>query len=314
MLVAAIITLVLAGIILGMTTGVLNLWRRTQGGFTANTEAKLALDLLERDLQAAIHRRDSNAWLAVSIANDASGLANRGWLTAGVRMKPGGAESRRVLPGPDASGERRLHDARFGLSGAWLRFFTTNVETSGSLPIAVAYQIARRPVSGDIVATNPAPVRYTLFRSAVSSQRTFETGYDILSGYASGASADRAPVTITNPRNGDALAANVIDLGVWLYVRRGNRSLWPPIFPENDDDQSHIARGDSSVDPSRMPEVADVMLRILTEDGATQIDAIETGRVTRPPQYANDAGWWWAVAEAGSRVFVRRVELKGGAL
>ena len=58
------------------------------------------------------------------------------------------------------------------------------------------------------------------------------------------------------------------------------------------------------------------MVRLLTERGATLLAEIESGagRVTRPPAYASDAEWWWAVVEANSRVYVRRVEVKGRAL
>jgi hypothetical protein len=56
------------------------------------------------------------------------------------------------------------------------------------------------------------------------------------------------------------------------------------------------------------------MLRILTEEGATLLEAIETGRVPRPPAYGTDAEWWWGVVEANSRVFTRRVAIRGGVL
>ena len=67
LLVAVAITLLLAGIMLAVTTITLGLWRRTQDNFSSGTTAKLALDLLERDLQSAIHRADGrgNVWLAV---------------------------------------------------------------------------------------------------------------------------------------------------------------------------------------------------------------------------------------------------------
>lgn len=317
LLVAAVITLILVGVILGVTTGVLNLWRRTQGGFATGTEAKLALDLLERDLQAAVWRRDSNAWLAVTVVNDAGGLANRGWLTTGTLMKPAGSESQRLLPDAGVAGEMRISDARFGLSGVWLRFIAANVESSGSLPVATAYQMARRPLTGSVNASNPAPLRYTLFRSAGRALDTLTNGHNITSSaYASTSNSpgsQRDASTIANPVTADALATNVIDLGIWLYIRETNGAL-RRIFPATNGDLSHVVMGNSTADVSRMPEVADVMLRVLTEDGAAQIEAIETGRVMRPSQHGNDAEWWWAVAEANSRVFVRRVELKGGAL
>ncbi len=308
LLVAVSITVLLVGLILAVTTGVLNLWRRTQGGFGAGAEAKLALDLLERDLQAALYRADGNTWLALDVTNSTAGLGNRGWLTSGP-TKPATAESLRLLPEADAGGVRHLAEARFGLSGAWLRFFATNVESGGSLPVAVAYQIARRPVSGSIISTNPAAVRYTLFRAAVSAQNTFSAGHDILAGYAGSASTDRSAGTITNPRNSDALASNVIDFGLWLHVRQPDGSL-RRIFPVNTGDLSHAARSGGD----EMPQVADVMLRILSEEGATLIENIERGRVTRPAHHASDAEWWWAVAVANSRIYTRRIEIKGGAL
>ena len=53
------------------------------------------------------------------------------------------------------------------------------------------------------------------------------------------------------------------------------------------------------------------MVRILSEEGATLVEAIETGRVPRPPTSSSDADWWWDVVEAHSAVFIRRVEIKG---
>jgi hypothetical protein len=202
------------------------------------------------------------------------------------------------------------------LTGAWLRLVTTNVEGSGSLPVAVAYQIVRRPVSGtDVSPTNPAEVRYTLYRSAVSADLSFLAGNNVRApGYASTSESSgtaRAASTITNPYTpGDTLVPNAIDLAVWLHVRDANGGL-RRIFPADAADFSHSAQ-DTAADATRFPEVADVMLRVLTEEGAGLIAAMEEGRVIRPADFANDAAWWWAVAETHSLVLVRRVELKGG--
>ena len=59
--------------------------------------------------------------------------------------------------------------------------------------------------------------------------------------------------------------------------------------------------------------MADVMVRILTEEGARIIGGMERGSGTllRPTAYATDGEWWWAVVEANSRVVVRRIEIKG---
>jgi prepilin-type N-terminal cleavage/methylation domain-containing protein len=319
LLVAVTITLLLAGVMLRVTTGTLQLWRRTQDDFALAAQARLALDLLERDLQARVFRKDgANTWLAADVVSASGDLLNHGWRTAAF-MKPGAGDSLRLVPAAPDGLAPRLAEARFGLSGVWLRFITTNVEAGGGLPVAVSYQLARRPVSGsNVAANNPAAVRYTLFRAAVAADGSFASGYDVTAAtYGSGSatpSLSRAASTLTNPHSADALATNVVDFGVWLYARDSTGAL-RRIFPATETDLSHAARDDGAApDARRYPDAADIMMRILTEEGARQIEAMEQGSeaLARPPAYPTDAAWWWAVVEANSRVFVRRVELKGG--
>jgi len=73
LLVAVAITLVLAGIMLAVVTGTLTLWHRTQDGFSTDAQAKLVLDMVERDFQAAVFRRDGSTWLAVDDLKKALG-------------------------------------------------------------------------------------------------------------------------------------------------------------------------------------------------------------------------------------------------
>lgn len=305
LLVAIGITLIIAGAILAATRSTLYLWQRTQDAVTADTQARVALDYLERDLESALFRSDGHTWLAIDITNAASSLTNHGWLSTAT-SKPGGPLSLNLL----ANNSDEMDRARFGVSGAWLRFFTTNVESGASLPTAVSYQLVRRPVSGAIATSNPAAVRYGFFRSAVSSDQTFTAGYDLLSGYAwSSASppGQRSSGTITNPNTtSDFLATNVIDFGVWLYVRETTGEL-RRIFPESDSDLTH-----RTVSLTDFPDVADVMLRVLTEQGSQLLDQIENGRlsIARPADISADADWWWSVADANSRVYVRRVLLR----
>ena len=319
LLVAMVITLVLAGLMLATTTNVLALWRRSQARQTQAFSAKQVLDLVERDLQSALYRRDARCWLAADILDATAVLANHGWLAGPGLMKPVGGGSLRVLPAPDAAGTSRLAEARFGLSGLWLRLVATNVESDGSLPTVVAYQVVRRPVTGDPVATNPAPVRYSLYRSVVSNSETFSNGYDVTaSAYGSTSNtpssalstAYRTGRNVTNPSHANVLAANVVDFGCWFYARDPAGAL-RRIYPSVAGDLSHHALGDSTADDARFPSVADVMVRILSEEGATMVEAIETGRVPRPSTSSSDADWWWSVVEAHSAVFLRRVEIKG---
>ncbi|MBA3848790.1 MAG: hypothetical protein C0502_02185 [Opitutus sp.] len=316
LLVAVALALGMAAAMLSVTGNTLALWRATQGRATSTAQAQLALDLIERDLQAAVFRPEgATTWLAVNIANTPSALARRGWQTAPL-MKPAANESLRLLPLAEAGRSATIATARFGLGGAWLRLMSTNIESAASLPVAVAYQIARRPVSGtDVSTANPAEVRYTLFRSAVAADVSFAVGNHVLApGYASSsetAGVARAASTLANPHtSGDALVPDAVDLGVWLFVREHTGAL-RRIFPADASDTEHTARDEGS-DAARQPDAADVMLRVLTGEGARQIAAMEQGLVARPPGFASDAEWWWDVVERHSRIFVRRVEWKGG--
>jgi len=306
LLVAVAITAVLAAIMLGVTMGTLDVWSRTQDRFTTDAQATLLLDFIERDFEASIFRSDGGAWLAVDVINNPATLANHGWITAGF-TKPASSESARYVPAAIGGTVPSIKDARFGLSGTWLRFITTNVESGASLPVAVSYQIARRPVSGSVALSNPATIRYSLFRSAVSSSATFTTGYNVLSGYASSGAtppAQRSAGTVTNPNtSGDAIATNVVDFGVWLY-RPDASGAMVRIYPVDGSDTTHVA---SALD--EFPLAADVMLRVLTNEGARLIEEIETGngRIQRPASYSTDAEWWWATVEANSRVYIRRI-------
>ncbi len=318
-LVAVTITLLIAGLMLSVTLSTLAIWRRQVAGHAQTASARQVFDLLERDLQTAVHRRDAAHWLAADILDTSTALANHGWLRSAGVMKPANDGSLRPLPSGEAGRGIRIEDARFGLSGVWLRFVATNVESGGSLPSVIAYQIARRPVTGDTVAGNPAPIRYNLYRSAVSNAETLANGYDVLAtayGSISNTPTNALSTTyrqsrnVTNPSNANLLASNVVDFGCWFYVRNAGGEL-QLIYPATADDRSHQAIGQSMSADSRFPEVVDVMARILSEEGASQVEAMERGLVVRPSEYANDADWWWSVVEAHSAVFTRRIEIKG---
>lgn len=311
-LVAATLTVLLAGLVLAVTVSLLSAWRRAQGGFSSASGAELVLDMVERDLQATYRRPDGRLWLAIDLIDDPALLASHGWVTTGARLKPGLATGFQPWPEPEDDGAVRMESACFGRSGVWLRCLAGTTESSAETiaPRAIAYQVARRPISGPLSADNPAPVRYTLYRSAVNAQATFATGHDLAAaGYQSAGTAppaQRSPASITNPALADALLSQVVDFGVWLH-RRDSSGAWLRLYPSAAFDATHAGRGDAA----SMPDIADVMIRVLSEEGAQMIENIETGRVIRPAQFASDAEWWWSVAKAHSRVFIRRVALSG---
>lgn len=315
-LVAVAITVALAVLFLTVTMNALGLWRKAQDAFTGDVEAKLALDLVTRDLQGALFRESGGAWLAVDVITDSALLNSHGWQTTGV-MKPSTADSLNLLPPDEAGLPASITQARFALSGAWLRFVTTHLETKsagnpgGSQPVMVSYQIARRPLSGPVSAGNPAARRYTLFRSTVANDSTVVAGFDVRSAAYGSASASfpaaRSPRSLTNPSSSDAVASNVVDFAVWLYARNAAGEL-QRIFPATTADYSHAA-----LVAAEFPDVADVMLRLLTDEGARMIEAIESGNggAVRPAALTQSE-WWWSVVETHSKVYARRIDLKAG--
>lgn len=290
LLVAATITLVLAGLLLGATINVLQAWRRSQGDASATAAATLVLDQVERDLQGAIFRQNGIVWLDGRIIGSGE-LTSHGWdLTGEGTLKPEG-ESVRLLPAPRDGAPSRISDARFGRSGLWLRFVTSEREGgSTTAPVAVGYQVVRRNLGS---AAAPA-YRYGLYRTRMNSANTFT--FALASGMT-----DSAPAGLIRPELGDLIATHAVDFGLWLSNRSAEGEE-QPVYPGNSPGEgvsAGISRG-----------VVWVMVRILTEEGATLVEAIERGRVV-PPAGRAPGEWWWEQVEAHSRVFVRRIELKG---
>ena len=289
LLMAAVITLVLAGLILRVTVGTLDGWRRTQDAFTTGSQAMLVLDYLERDLQGAVWRANGQSWLEIDVDYPTPA---HGWLGTGP-IKPDVLDCL-----PMEQGQPRLTAAKFGRTGAWLRLVTSDAPTttSSSLPLVVGYQLVRRSLSS-VTPVDPATIRYSLFRTTVSSTSTFAAGYDVRSFDSQ----------LAQPDSADVLATNVIDFGVWLYSRDAAGRL-VRLYPTETADVSYDARS-----PATVPVAADVFVRILTDEGAAMISAVECGVLPAPPEMSADA-WWWSVAGAHSNTYVRRVELRGTGL
>jgi hypothetical protein len=63
--------------------------------------------------------------------------------------------------------------------------------------------------------------------------------------------------------------------------------------------------------PSRMyafPEVVDVMIRILTTEGASAISAFEEGLIPTPDGFSPEE-YWWVLAEKNSEIYIRRIKI-----
>ncbi|BET67063.1 hypothetical protein ASA1KI_19810 [Opitutales bacterium ASA1] len=172
---------------------------------------------------------------------------------------------------------------------------------------------------------------------------TFESSFNLLIEEASGGGYQATPYNLPGPIGGTSqgdpgnirrpqrsqlIANNVIDFGVRFWKRNGGTLKL--MFPADDAGNPSNAKGGFAacyevaapvpLEPSiwspvgsaaanmnyGYPDMAEILLRVLTDEGARQIEALENGRIT--------GRTWWELAEANSEVFIRRVELKGKVL
>ena len=113
-----------------------------------------------------------------------------------------------------------------------------------------------------------------------------------------------------------SMAANVIDFGIRAYTineSTDGTGYLDQIFPEVGE----------ALPPRSMNwcllqkvipflQVVDVMVRILTTEGASVIALFEEGKLPVPSSFKGDSeDYWWELAEANSDVFVRRLKFSG---
>lgn len=347
---ATAITLVLAGILISVTTGILTSWDGARATVTTGNFAKFSIDRVVADLESLVLRADGNVWLAATIQPDQSGTGDTGALmaswsaTGGGVLKPGNGNGSLIVrpAGSDIALENQpLKDFRFGMAGIWLRMIShtrgsndSSQLQSFSAPTAVAYQIIRYNIN----TSGPAIPRYGLFRSEVrpfhsssttAGRSTFAVGYDVFQADYNNPSdvnsGEAEPGGIRRPDRTLVVADNVIDFGVRLWGRDSSDNL-VVIFPEDPPKSGFAAVaaiGTPPVAPGLfptdmthgIPEVAEIFVRVLTDQGAELIEALETGKAgVRPADYATDADWWWGIAERHSQVFTRRVQIRGNPL
>ena len=116
----------------------------------------------------------------------------------------------------------------------------------------------------------------------------------------------------------------MIDFGVRAYVRDasvpgGLRLIFPATAAGALNNLPQPLRSqfpsDTPVTSSNyrqlFPDVVDIMVRFLTDEGAAlmaNIEKVQTPALTVPVKYNSNAlQWWWGVAEENSRVYTRRV-------
>lgn len=343
LLVAVSVTALLAGMLLNITSQVVRTQTQASGDLETNQVAQFILDRIQEDLHCAVYRNDGNVWMAATVLEDST--TSGSWKEATV-PKPTN-ESLRIIPndwsnGPndpisDANNQISLIDSRFGMAGTFFRFFTIAPEldpdsTNTGGARAISYQIVRH----GLTASSTSRPRYQIFRSDVSAVQTFNAGYNLhpnSGSYIQTSNGVRTPGNIKNPIMDGAdgastdfsLASNIIDFGIRAYLIEknsfGTGSL-KQIFPDVNASSGggtppyeYLATSNPnyrvSGKPNRLysfPEVIDVMLRVMTIEGASAISAYEEGLIPTP-KGKSPQEYWWELAEKNSEVYIRRIRI-----
>lgn len=192
------------------------------------------------------------------------------------------------------------------------------------------YQLFRSEVrpghsNATLAARSTFAAGYNLFTAAVDSYNTPSSTNSGVYINTSNVDEGGEPGSIRRPDRNQLIANNVIDFGVRFWTRNSGTGLLEIKFPQtvnnigfasttNDGTGSTTAAippppSSAAITAVQMsygfPEVAEVFVRILTDEGVTQIANLESGLIT---------GNWWEIVLANSRVYTRRIEIKSSSL
>ena len=344
LLVAVSVTALLAGMLLTITSQVVQTQTKASGNLETNQVAQFVLDRIQEDLQCAVFKNDGNVWMAADILTNTDNSGR--WNEKSYSVPKPSIESLRVsiehwpqenlTPTDQANKQGQLTESRFGTAGTWLRFFSQSpeldpqAENSGGAR-AISYQILRY----GLTSSEDSTPKYQLFRSDVSDINTLNAGYNLHpeDGPYSNVSQNgpREIGNIKNPiyqNNGKestdfSLASNIVDFGVRAYLihnRSQGTGILQQIFPdlnETTDDFSYLATSNSNYQTHSQkrsnqgyafPDVIDVMIRVLTTEGASALATYEEGLIPPPEGFSEDE-YWWELVEQNSEVYTRRIRI-----
>ena len=273
-------------------------WDHVGDSVARETEARGALDTIARDFESAFFREGDDAMFAVDVLDDESG---DNW--------EGGAK-RPTTDGIDPS----LH--QYGWAGSWVRLFTAAPSFN-----AVGYRIIRTTIKDGV-----GEPRYMLYRNVATMEDTVLEAETALAAdgaevfdFDSGMYLDGDYMLGTTREN--ILAVNVVDFGVRLYIYDSSEGGDPSgddapdglrlIFPADGSSalessvESLIHRGSKLSGVAyeeRYPDVVEVFLRVLNQDGADELLEMEK---------AGDVSFWEKTVEKKSRLYRRYITVGG---
>lgn len=208
-MVAAVITVIMIGLVVQITSEVLKVWNRSMGKLSANAEARIAMELLTSDLETALLINNGQQWMRV--------------------------EQESKVGNPVAVGQT-----------VGLKLFapaTDRPEGLGNL-CAVGYRLAHAPAYTDAESDS-----FVLFRALEGSEDTFKNLLSTSeNGPQKELTGDFwEPAMITAPDN--YLAGNIVDFKIYIYgEENGKKVVLNDTDEDGQIDKNYIYGGTDSSD------------------------------------------------------------------
>ena len=300
LLVALAVTAVIGYFFISIGRDFVRAWDNFGDAVSRETEARAALDLISKEFESAFFREGSGSMLAVDVLPD-NGNASSDWEV--------GPAERPTSSGYDAANHE------YGWAGCWVRLFTSTPSLN-----AVGYQIIRTTIR-DSVGTP----RYMLYRNTTLTRDVvdnLENGFVDALDLTGGNSLYDVSGGVVNPTRSNILAVNVVDFGVRLYIYEPDPSSDPSsvdapeglrlIFPADGSStlQNPIPSGGQHRSSTfvgtrysdRFPDVLEVFMRVLDENGAEILSEME--------ESGSNAQWEEIVAN-NSKLYRRYIVVRG---
>lgn len=250
-MVASVIMVILVGLVIQITTQVLNVWNESSGKLSANAEARIALDLLTQDLETAVFRNNGQQWLRVEALQD-----------------PGGPYTDQTVA---------------------LKLFSPALDRDQSTPgdiCAIGYQLAYRKAY-----QGAADEIYGLYRQIVAPDVTFNdlmgSSNDTASPQLSLSGDEWDSIVIDD----NYLAGNIIEFKVLLYEDDGSGTVNLLNASQTDlalSDDTFIYGGNGGTAVTNPLLYAEVILTVISDEGLQLLQRFDDVDAFEQYQTASD--------------------------
>ena len=276
-LVATAIMVVMTGMVIQITSQVLNVWNRSSGRLSANAQARIAMELLTNDLETAVLRNNGQQWLRVEGGSD--GVADV------------------------------VNTAPYKSKTVALKLFSPAMDRNTELPGDLCGIAYRLEYQGSYDGAN-APNVYALYRKREDPEATFKALLDTRSAadseqdelIGSKGSAMTSDLWVKNEILDDSnfLASNIIDFQVLVYGLNAAGDSVELLTTEDADGLIETYAFGGSGGSTKVPLYAEITLRVISDEA----DALlASGQIAQTglsvEEYVN----------ANSETYTRRVEL-----